>query len=80
MTTETIQTAATRHMNASHDYAELRQEAVRLARRIYTELDQDIEPAGVHWGHVGDMARIREALRQINDAMFHEGEYAPENQ
>jgi len=79
MTTETIQKAQTRQQNASHDYAELRQEACRLARRILAELDSDTEPENVNWGHVGDMNETRSDLRQINDRLFGEGEHAPEN-
>lgn len=70
-----IPVADTTHKNASQDYAALRQEAVRLARRILTDLDSDTEPAGVHWGHVGDMATVRRALRDVNDQMFGEGEH-----
>ncbi len=73
-----VAVAATQRVNASHDYAELRQEAARLARRILAELDSDTEPAGVHWGHVGDMAEVRSDLRAVNDRLFGEGEHAPE--
>lgn len=33
-------------------------------------------PEEVTWGHVGDLARYAELLKQITDAAFHEGEYA----
>ena len=33
-------------------------------------------PDDVNWGHVGDLARYVELLRQITDAAFKEGEYA----
>lgn len=72
----TVPVADTKHVNASHDYAELRQEAVRLARRILTDLDSDTEPEGLHWGHVGSLAHYRTQLRDIHDSMFNEGEYA----
>ena len=71
-----VAVAATKHVNASQDYAELRQEAVQLARRILAELDSDTEPEGVQWGHVGSMAHVRTQLRGINDQLFNEGEYA----
>ncbi len=37
-------------------------------------------PDEIHWGHVGDVAGIEEALRRISDSVFKEGEHAPENQ
>lgn len=36
----------------------------------------NVSPDDVHWGHVGDLARYAELLRQITDAAFKEGEYA----
>lgn len=30
----------------------------------------------VHWGHVGDLARYADLLKQITDAAFKEGEHA----
>jgi hypothetical protein len=33
-------------------------------------------PDEIHWGHVGDLHRYAELLRQITDAAFKEGEYA----
>ena len=33
-------------------------------------------PDEIHWGHVGDLQRYAELLRQITDAAFKEGEYA----
>ena len=36
----------------------------------------DVAPEEVTWGHVGDLGRYAELLRQITDAAFHEGEYA----
>ena len=76
MTTATIAKADTRQQNASQDYAALKQEAERLARRIMEALNDDSEPEGVHWGHVGDMAQTRGDLRAISDRLFHEGEHA----
>lgn len=37
-------------------------------------------PDEIHWGHVGDVAGIEEALKRISDCVFKEGEHAPENQ
>lgn len=36
----------------------------------------NIDPDDVHWGHVGDLSRYAELLRQITDAVFNEGEHA----
>jgi hypothetical protein len=33
-------------------------------------------PDSIHWGHVGDLTRYTELLRQITDAAFNEGEHA----
>lgn len=36
----------------------------------------NLSPDGIHWGHVGDLTRYAELLRQITDAAFKEGEHA----
>ncbi len=36
-------------------------------------------PDSIHWGHVGDVSGIEEALKHITDSVFKEGEHAPEN-
>lgn len=36
----------------------------------------NLSPDSIHWGHVGDLARYAELLRQITDAAFKEGEHA----
>jgi hypothetical protein len=36
----------------------------------------DVAPEEVTWGHVGDLGRYAELLKQITDAAFQEGEYA----
>jgi hypothetical protein len=36
----------------------------------------NVSPDDVHWGHVGDLSRYAELLRQITDAAFKEGEHA----
>jgi hypothetical protein len=72
----TIEPAGIRGLNASQDYSELKQEAVRLARRILEALDDGgLEPYGVDWGHVGDIAATRDDLRQASDRLFQEGEW-----
>ena len=35
----------------------------------------NVSPDDVNWGHVGDMTRYAELLRQITDAAFKEGEH-----
>ncbi len=35
-----------------------------------------VSPDDVNWGHVGDLTRYAELLRQITDAAFKEGEHA----
>ncbi len=36
----------------------------------------NLSPDSIHWGHVGDLTRYAEVLRQITDAAFKEGEHA----
>jgi hypothetical protein len=36
----------------------------------------DVAPEEVTWGHVGDLGRYAELLKQITDAAFREGEFA----
>lgn len=36
----------------------------------------NVSPDDVHWGHVGDLSRYAELLKQITDAAFKEGEHA----
>lgn len=35
----------------------------------------NLSPDKIHWGHVGDITRHVELLRQITDAAFQEGEH-----
>jgi hypothetical protein len=76
MTTATIAKADTHQQNASQDYAVLKEEAERLARRIMEALNDDSQPANVNWGDVGSMAHWRTGLREVSDSLFGEGEYA----
>lgn len=36
----------------------------------------NVSPDKVHWGHVGDLSRYADLLKQITDAAFKEGEHA----
>lgn len=75
--TSAVPVADTQHKNAVADYERIRIEAIALAERILAGLqkaDMDGEP--INWGHVGTMAHYRSQLREVNDSMFHEGEYA----
>jgi len=36
-------------------------------------------PDDIGWGHVGDLSATEAALQELNDRVFREGEYAPEN-
>jgi hypothetical protein len=48
-----------------------------LARlQILSDNHFNVAPDEVSWGHVGDLGRYAELLKQITDAAFHEGEYA----
>jgi hypothetical protein len=48
----------------------------RLARLKALSADHfKVSPDDVNWGHVGDLARYAELLRQITDAAFKEGEH-----
>lgn len=71
-TTETAAGAYERNLRAARELAN------RIADHLAEmELGND-RPAGLHWGHVGDMAETVEGLRQVSDRMFAEGEHAPE--
>jgi hypothetical protein len=70
--TETAAQAFERNLKAAREVAN------RIADHL-TELELGNDrPAGMHWGHVGDMAETEKGLRQIADRMFGEGEHAPE--
>lgn len=74
MATTTTGTAATARFDALLD------EAIRLSERIHESLANGEYPAGLNWGHVGDMAETVKGLRSISDRIFLEGEYASEGQ
>jgi len=74
MTTETAAQAYARNLRAARELAN------RIADHL-TELELGNDrPAGLDWGHVGDMAETVKELRVVSDRMFGEGESAPENQ
>ena len=68
--TETAAQAYERNLRAARELAD------RIADYL-TELGDD-RPAGLHWGHVGDMSETVAGLRVVSDRMFREGEHAPE--
>ena len=44
-----------------------------------TALSADLfatNPDEIHWGHVGDLGRLKTQLQDIADRAFHEGEYS----
>jgi hypothetical protein len=36
------------------------------------------DPDNINWNHVGDLGMIETSLQELNDRVFHEGEYAHE--
>jgi hypothetical protein len=49
----------------------------RLARLQALSDDHfEVHPDEIDWGHVGDLGRYAELLRQITDIAFNEGEHA----
>lgn len=72
----------TRRTNATTAFLARKAEIDALLTRI-RDLSEDhfeVDPDEIHWGHVGDLARVVDQLKSITDALFSEGEYAPENQ
>ena len=51
-----------------------------MLRRLQALSDDhfNAHPDEIHWGHVGDLGRYAEALAQITDIAFREGEHAPD--
>jgi len=52
-----------------------------LLKRLQGACDDHFfnDPDKIGWGHVGDLGTIEIGLQELNDKVFHEGEYAPEN-
>mgnify|MGYP007132432780 CR=1 FL=1 len=49
----------------------------QLARlRALSDEHFKLSPESIHWGHVGDLGRYADLLKQITDAAFKEGEHA----
>jgi len=61
-----------------------REQAIAMLERMLDNLRADVVARSTHnespinWGDVGMMADYAERLQTISDAMFHEGEHAPE--
>lgn len=64
---------------AQREYNRRRLESLGIAESIVMRLRELTNEPRVHWGHVGDLARTRDALQEIEDRLFSKGEYAPEN-
>jgi hypothetical protein len=75
--TAPVAKALTEYDKARDDYAAILREARALSHRITAAVQADVTESmpGIHWGHVGDIARVRDLLREVNDIMFSEGEY-----
>ncbi len=72
----------TKTETAAQAYARNLKTARELADRIADHLAElelgNDRPAGLHWGHVGDMAETVKRIRSASDLMFGEGDDAPE--
>ena len=76
-TRPTARPAAGNHSSACDRYVENLIAAQRLVDSLRDLLaDAPVAPEDIHWGHVGDIARDREALQEIHDRMTGSGEYA----
>lgn len=67
---------------AREHYEGNRAKAIFMLDRMLSNLQADRQSrdtATVNWGDSGTMADYVERLQHIHDAMFHEGEHAPEN-
>lgn len=54
--------------------AEIEANLARLTAHM--EEHAGVSPDELHWGHVGDLARMNELLTNITDVTFNEGECA----
>ena len=67
-------------MAARAEYSKAMNTALEMAQRLaekLDEMDRDLTPK--NWADVNDAHRTIESLKEINDRIFNEGEYAPEN-
>lgn len=65
--------------NACSEYNHRQDEIAKLLEQIEAGLAKHNRQAvenGVHWGHVGDMNRIKNELTDIRDRLYGQGEYA----
>lgn len=68
---QTTQTALDTFMSRK---AEIDTQLARL--QALSDEHFNLSPDGIHWGHVGDLGRYADLLKQITDAAFKEGEHA----
>lgn len=68
--TQTIQTALDAFMARK---TEIDDQLARL--QALSDEHFRLSPDAIHWGHMGDLGRHAELLRQITDAAFKEGEH-----
>ena len=58
-------------------YHEAKSINIELVRSIKTALKQNtLKQRDIHWGHVGDQGRYHAILKDLNDMLTHQGEYA----
>lgn len=69
--TKTTQTALDAFVSRK---AEINAQLARL--QALSKEHFNLSSDNIHWGHVGDLTRYAELLRQITDAVFKEGEHA----
>jgi hypothetical protein len=70
-TTETAEKAIDHWMAAYAEITDLLDDM-----RAYHDDHYELNPDEIHYGHVGDLARYREALRDLRDSMQNLGDYA----
>jgi hypothetical protein len=67
----------------ARDYDAQKKAVVALVERLSKAARGDFDRAfakvdgpKIHFGHVGELGRVRELLREVSDLVFREGEYA----
>lgn len=68
--TQTTQTALDAFMSRK---AEIDTQFARL--QALSDEHFNLSPNSIHWGHVGDLGRYADLLKQITDAAFKKGEH-----
>lgn len=78
MTTRRASATATTNDKALAAFVAAKTEIDARLERLKALSDEhfNVQPDEIHWGHVGDLQRYAELLRQITDAAFKEGEFA----